>query len=178
MKKTTPLFLLPIVLVTIASCTGDNKRAKNFNNKTLVDGQALGFIKKASEAGLAEIKASAIAETLSKNPRVVKFAKMMVEDHTEAGKQLADLADNKLVDKVDTISVAHQKTIDSIARLSGQNFDKAYMGMMVKDHTLAVDLFQETTHNKNNAVQQFAKKTLPTIKMHLDSARAIEAGLK
>src|SRR6185312_7174603 len=126
MKSTRPLFILLAIAAITASC-GDDKRAKNFNNKTLVDGEGLSFIKQATEAGLTEIKASAIAETLSKNARVVRFAKMMIDDHTEAGKELSQLADSKLVDKADTISIAHQKTIDRIAKLSGPAFDKAYM---------------------------------------------------
>ncbi|MES2274740.1 MAG: DUF4142 domain-containing protein [Bacteroidota bacterium] len=177
MKNLRPLFVLPVLAVVIASC-GDNQRAKNFNDKTLVDGQALGFIKIANEAGLTEVKASTIAGTLSKNPRVISFAKMMVTDHTQAGKELTELADDKLVDKSDALSPEHQKTIDSMAKLTGAGFDRAYMGMMVNDHVQAVKLFEETSSNKNNAVQKFARKTLPTLKMHLDSAKAIATSLK
>jgi putative membrane protein len=171
------MLLLPLLASIIASC-GDNQKAKNFNNKTLVDGQGMEFIKTANEAGLTEVKASTIAGTMSKNPRVIGFAKMMIDDHTQAGKELTDLADDKMVDQSDLLKPEHQKTIDSIAKLSGPSFDKAYMNMMVNDHIQAVALFEKTSSNKNNAVQKFARKMLPALKMHLDSARVIAASLK
>ncbi len=156
----------------------ENTRAQNLNSKTQVDDQALDFIKIASESGLTEIKASTLAQVTSKNPRIINFAKMMIMDHTQANKDLTQLADNKMVIRADSISRKHQKTIDSINQLPKTNFDKAYMGMMVKDHIAAVKLFKETTTNRYEAVQSLAKKTLPKLKMHLDSARAIYSSLK
>lgn len=176
MKKINALLILTAACI-IVSC-GDNKRSKNYNAKTQVDAQALGFIKQATESGITEIKASAVAENLSKNPKVIRFAKMMVEDHTETQKELAQLAENKLVDKTDTISIAHQKTIDSIARLSGVGFDKAYINMMIKDHQQGIGNYEDASRNRIEAVQAFAKKILPALKMHLDSAKAIAATLK
>lgn len=177
MKNSGWLYLLFAGAIIIQSC-GDNQKAKNYNDKTLVDGQGLDFIKKANDAGLTEVKASKVAERNSQNTRVINFAKMMVIDHTQVGNELAKLANNKLVDTPDTPSVAHQKMIDSISHLTGGQFDHAYMDMMVKGHEQAVQLFTETTENKNNAVQKFAEKILPTLKMHLDSAKAIYSSLK
>ncbi|MGN6640118.1 MAG: DUF4142 domain-containing protein, partial [Mucilaginibacter sp.] len=57
-------------------------------------------------------------------------------------------------------------------------FDKAYMEMMVDGHKEAVDLFRQGKENRANAVQNFAAEYLPTIGMHLDSAKAILASLK
>lgn len=177
MKNLKPLYFLLALALVIQAC-GDNQRAKNFNDKTLVDGGGLRFLKQGNEGGLTEIKASTLAETVSKNQRVSNFAKMMIADHTQAGKELSDLAKNKLVDLNDSLSIEHQKTIDSLAKLSNGDFDKAYMKMMVNDHMEAVSLFEEASNNKNNAVQKLARKTLPTLKMHLDSAKAIYTSLK
>jgi putative membrane protein len=194
MKKFRILYLLPLLII-LQSCEDkkgknfneksleanrglENERAQSLNSKTQVDAQALGFIKVANESGLTEVKASALAQSISKNPRVVAFAKMMVSHHTMLNKELAQLALDKHVTRADTISRQHQKTIDSISKLPKNNFDKAYMNMMVKDHVDAVNLFEKTTSNRYNAVQDLAKKTLPKLKMHLDSARAIAASLK
>lgn len=177
MKNFNRIGILLVCAAVMQSC-GDNQRAKNFNNKTLVDQQGLAFIKKANDAGLTEIKAAMFAETMSKTPRVIGFAKMMVTDHTQAGKELSTLAADKLVDKADSISVEHQKSLDSLARLSANVFDHAYMKMMVQDHEQAVQLFTDAGQNKSSAVQKFARKTLPALQMHLDSAKAIYSSLK
>ena len=68
--------------------------------------------------------------------------------------------------------------IDSLSKKTGADFDKAYIAMMVKDHEAAVDLFKEQSNDKNQTIQDFARKTLPTIEMHLDKAKDIEASLK
>lgn len=177
MKNLTPLCLLFAGVLALQACD-DNQKAKNYNDKTLVDQQGLAFIKTANEAGLTEIKVSTLAETMSKNPRVIGFAKMMIADHTQAGKELTQLADKKLVDKSDSVKTEHQKTIDSLSKLTDSNFDKGYMNMMVKDHEAGVNLFKDATNNKNSAVQKFAKNILPTLQMHLDSAKAIYSSLK
>jgi len=178
MKKINYLsVLLLVLLITFSSCY-DNQRAKNYNEKTLVDDYGLNFINTVAEGGLTEIKASTVAQNTSQNPRVTAFAKMMIADHTKVSNELSELAKIKFVDKATKINEAHQAMIDSLSKLSGAGFDQAYMEMMVKDHEAAVKLFAHTSSNKNRAVRDLARKFLPTIKMHLDSAKAINAGLK
>jgi len=177
MKSINWLIFLLLFAVVLQSC-GDNQRAKNYNDKTLVDDQGLAFIKTANIAGLTEITASRFAIDISKNPRVMAFAKMMVTDHTKVGKELSDLAKQKLVDIPDTLTMADQKKLSNMAMQYGAPYDRAYMKMMVDDHMKAVALFTDATQNKNSAVQNFANKTLPALKMHLDSAKAIYNSLK
>jgi len=177
MKSIDRLIFLLLFALVLQSC-GDNQRAKNYDDKTLVDQQGLAFIKTANIAGLTEVLASKFALNASKNPRVVSFAQMMITDHTKVGKELKTLAKQKLVDIPDTLTLADQKKIGKMAMLYGPPYDKAYMKMMVDDHIKAVELFTATTQNKNNAVQNFAHKILPALKMHLDSAKAIYGSLK
>ncbi len=177
MKKLLSLLTGVVIIFTISSCL-DNKRAKNYNNNTVVDEAASSFIKQGLEAGLAEIKAAKIAETNSKNPRIISFAKMMITDHTQAGDELEKIGINKRVTEGDTINAAHQKLIANIATKTGADFDRAYIQMMVTDHQSAIKLFIEATADKSIDIQNFAKKTLPALKMHLDSADAICASLK
>lgn len=177
MKYIDRLIFLLLFAVVLQSCD-DNQRAKNYNDKTLVDQQGLAFIKTANISGLTEINVSRFAVKISKNPRVVSFAQMMIADHTQVGKELKTLAKQKLVDIPDTLTIDDQKKLGKMAMLYGAPYDKTYMKMMVDDHEKAVELFTETTQNKNSAVQNFAHKILPALKMHLDSAKAIYNSLK
>lgn len=172
------LILLMAAGVTVfAGCTG-NQKAKNYNEKSLVDEGGLDFIHTGIVAGMTEIQASTIAKTKSKNLRVVKFADMMIMDHTAAGDSLKKIEADKYVDKTDSIPPDTKKKLDSLQNLSDGAFDKAYIQMMVADHQKAVQLFTSATTDKVAAIQAFAKKTLPTLQMHLDSATAINASLK
>ncbi|MDB5144427.1 MAG: hypothetical protein JWQ66_3140 [Mucilaginibacter sp.] len=176
MKRKMLLVLMIPVLYFIQSCD-DPKKAKNYNQETSVDQGGLSFIDNAMDGGRTEIKLSTVAQRVSQNPRVLSFAKMMISDHTQAIEGLKKLQKKELVDPDNAISASHEKMIDSISKLSGSEFDKVYMKQMVMDHEKAVDLFKEGSQNRDNAVQSFAEKTLPTIQMHLDSAKAIAASL-
>ena len=177
MKKLTCLLLGVTVLFVISSCQ-DNKHAKNYNDKTLTDDGGLAFIKGGLEGGLTEIKASELAKTKSTDPKIISFANMMINDHTKAGEELKKIETAKMVDGHDTVSMEHQKKIVTLSTKTGAEFDKAYIEMMIADHEKAIELFTEATNNTSNLIQDFSRKTLPTIQMHLDSAKAIQASLK
>lgn len=177
MKKSIIFFAGMMILFMASSCL-DNKHAKNYNDNEMVDESGADFIKQGLEAGLAEIRAAKIAEINSGNPRVISFAKMMINDHTKAGDELEKISIIKRVSEGDTVNTDHQKMITVISAKKGAAFDKLYMQMMVNDHQNVVKLFTTATSDRNADIQNFAKKILPILKMHLDSANAICASLK
>jgi len=177
MKKLCYFLSVAMLAFTVSSCI-DNRHAKNYNDKTLTDDGGLAFIKGGIEGGRTEIKASELAKKNSTNPRVVNFAFMMINDHTAVINQLKDIQSAKLVDINPGITSDHQTKIDSLAKKSGADFDKAYMQMMVADHEKAEKLFSDATNNTSNMIQDLSRKVLPKIQIHLDSAKAILAGLK
>ncbi|MBS1501996.1 MAG: DUF4142 domain-containing protein [Bacteroidetes bacterium] len=176
--KTKLLPALLICLMYVAQSCNDPKTAKKYNYETEVDAPGLGFLKDAIEGGRTEIKASMLAENVSKNPQVVDFAKMMVHDHTEAVEELKKISADNLVDGVNEIGPEAKEKIDSLGKLTDGQFDKAYMRMMVADHNEAVTLFSEASETNKAAIQSFARKTLPTIEKHRDAAKNILASLK
>lgn len=154
-----------------------DKKGKNYNQQQ-DDQDGIAFIKGGIEGGLTEVKASGLVITKSNNQNVIALAKMIIDDHTNAGDELKKLeADRKIADN-DTISSAHQQMIDDLSKKSGAAFDKAYIQMMISDHEQAVGLFTRAGNNSDNKIKEAALKGLPTIKMHLDSANAILATLK
>jgi putative membrane protein len=73
----------------------------------------------------------------------------------------------------------HQKTLDKLAKLSGPEFDKAYIKDMVKDHREDVSDFQAEAQNGTNPnIRQFAASTLPTLKEHLNMAEDLNKKAK
>lgn len=136
------------------------------------------FMAAAADAGMTEVKASQAAQQRASGDRVKQFAAMMITDHTQAGDKLKAIAQAKNVALPPDVSDAHQKAIDELKQKSGTAFDKAYMKMMVKDHEGAVhDFEQAASQVQDSSLKQFVINTLPTLKMHLDSAKAVEKGL-
>jgi putative membrane protein len=177
MKKLIfPVLGLAFVL-SVQSCM-DEYKAKYLQEKTLADDVGVSLVKNGLEGGMTEIKASSLAATNSQNADVKSLAQKMIADHTKADSTLLWIEDDKYITEIDTISGEHKEMIDSLAKKTGPDFDKAYIAMMIKDHEAAVDLFTEASDDKNQTIQDFARKTLPTIQMHLDDAKKIEASLK
>ncbi|QJD98101.1 DUF4142 domain-containing protein [Mucilaginibacter robiniae] len=170
--------LSALALTLAATGCHDNRKAKNYNDKTLVDDEGAAFIKQATEAGNTEIKAANVAQAKSQNPRVISFAKMMIADHMKAGEELSKIANKKYVNTPSGPNQEHQMKIDSVSKLSGAAFDKAYMQMMVMDHEKVVQLFSDSRNNTSAAIDNFIKENLPKMQMHLDSAKAINSLLK
>jgi len=177
MKKTILILLLLPLFWFTQSCD-DPKTAYKNGAETRVDVMGLHFVTTASEAGNTEIKASAVAENVSKNPQVIAFAKMMITDHSAAGAKLDKIKTDELIYLPNTLNEDHVKMIDSLSKLSGNSFDKVYMQMMVDDHEKAADLFIEGSENRVASVRSYAEETLPVIEKHLESAKAILASLK
>lgn len=62
--------------------------------------------------------------------------------------------------------------MERLGKLSGNDFDKAYMKHMVDDHKKDVSEFEKASRSaKDPEVKAFAAKTLPTLKAHLQQAQ-------
>jgi putative membrane protein len=152
----------------------------NTSNKPMiaVDGTTSDFMVKVADVGMTEVKLGHVAEEKSSNKRVKDFAAMMVKDHSAAGDELKSLASRKNVTLPTAVGDDHQKKIDDLSKKSGKDFDKAYIDAMVDGHQATVNDFEKASNNtKDPDVKAWVDKTLPTIKMHLDSAKAIKKAI-
>jgi putative membrane protein len=137
------------------------------------------FVTKAADAGMTEVECGQLAQQKATNERVKAFAQMMVNDHSKANEDLKSIAAQKNFQLPNSISPKHQEHKDDLNKKSGADFDKAYMKMMVDGHKDVVDLLEKAEKEATDAdVKNFATQKLPTIKMHLDSAKAIQKALK
>src|SRR5947209_17372406 len=132
------------------------------------------FVRKAAEGGLAEVELGKLAIQKASSDDVKKFGQRMVDDHTKANDQLKQLAQQKGVDLPSQPDAKDKATLDKLQKLSGEQFDKAYMQDMVKDHTKDVAEFQkESKSAKDPDIKNFASQTLPTLQDHLKEAKSI-----
>jgi putative membrane protein len=125
------------------------------------------FATNAAQASLAEIKLGQLAADKGSSTVVKTFAKQMVDDHTRANDQLKTITVSKGIMLPTDLTEDQQATYDKLSKLSGKQFDSAYMNEMQKDHDKAVSLFsKEAKSGKDSDLKSFAEKTLPTIKRH------------
>jgi putative membrane protein len=132
------------------------------------------FIKAAAEGGMAEVALGQLAVEKASSSDVKKFGQRMVDDHSKANEQLKQLAAQKKVKLPQELSAKDKATKASLEKLSGEQFDQAYMKGMVKDHKKDVNEFRrESTSAQDPDVKQFATETLPTLEDHLKQAESL-----
>ena len=107
---------------------------------------------------------------------VKEFGAMMVADHSKANDELKTLATAKNITLPATLGEDTQEDVNELAKLSGKEFDKKYVSMMVDDHKEDVDAFKKAAEDNNidPDIKAFAAKTLPTLQQHLDRINAID----
>jgi putative membrane protein len=132
------------------------------------------FVREAAQGGMAEVELGKLATEKASSDEVKKFGQRMVDDHTKAGNELKQIAGEKGIVVSQQLSAKDKMTKDRLSKLSGEQFDKAYMADMVKDHTQDVADFQkEANSGADSDVKNFAAKTLPTLQDHLREAKQI-----
>jgi putative membrane protein len=135
------------------------------------------FLKNAAEAGHFEVQGSKLALKKSKDAEILKFAKMMTEDHTQASMKLKDLATKRNVELPTEPSLMQQAKIKYLETRDGVKFDKSYATHIgVAAHEQAVELFEDAAEDAEDAdIKKFAADTLPVLRKHLEDAKRIDA---
>jgi putative membrane protein len=96
----------------------------------------------------------------------------MIDDHSKANVELKALANKKGVAIPAEADSKSKKELDRLSKLSGNEFDRAYMKLMVSDHQKDVAEFnKEVNSAADSDVKAFVEKTLPTLQQHLEMAR-------
>lgn len=134
------------------------------------------FLEKAMQGGQAEVMLGQMAAERASDADVKAFGRRMVQDHGKANTELTSLATQKgWTPPVDPLG-EHKAAQQKLEKLSGAEFDRAYMQEMVKDHEKDVSLFEQATRQvQDPELRAFADRTLPTLKQHLEQARSLQA---
>jgi putative membrane protein len=137
------------------------------------------FLKNAAKAGTFEVEGSKLAIKKSKDAEVLKFAKMMTEDHSQAELKLKDLAAKRKVELPKEPSLIQQAKLKYLETRDGVKFDKSYSThIVVSAHEQAVELFEDAAEDaQDKDIRKFAADTLPILKKHLEEAKKIDARL-
>lgn len=156
-----------------------NKANSNTNtaegNKVTTDEKSSSFLVRVANSGMAEVQLAKLAQQKATISAVKSFAAMLEKDHSAVGEQVKSFASQRNVTLPATVSDDHQKMYSDMEKMNGKDFEKEYISMMVKAHNDGIDLFENTRSNASDVdIKNFADKTLPTLKKHLDSAQAIQ----
>ena len=137
------------------------------------------FVLEAARGGMAEIELGRLAADRASSGAVKQFGQRMATDHQKANDELKALAQQKGLTLPADVGPKHRTLRDRLAKLSGPEFDRAYVDAMVKDHHKDVTGFRrEAQRAKDPDLKAWAGKTLPTLEEHFTQIQQIERQLK
>lgn len=132
------------------------------------------FLKEAAQGGMKEVALGKLAVQKASSEEVKQFGQRMVDDHGGANERLQKLATSKGVTLPEEMGEEGKALRDRLEKLSGAEFDRAYMEEMVKDHKKDVEEFTKAAeHGEDPEVKKWAEDTLPTLKEHLQQAQNV-----
>jgi putative membrane protein len=132
------------------------------------------FLMEAAIGGLMEVELGRMAAQQGASEAVKKFGQRMVDDHTQANTELMALATNKGITLPTALDDKHREHATKLSGMSGAEFDRAYVKMMVRDHSDDVKKFErQSERGADPDLKAFAAKSLPTLQEHLQMARAL-----
>lgn len=156
------------------SAAGSNTDSRN--DRDQLSSRDREFITEAAQGGMAEVEHARTALNTSRNDGIQQFSRRLQEDHTRANDELRQLAANKGISVPTETSRDPRKMMEHLTKLSGNEFDKAYIDHMVKDHQEDIAKFEDAAKNaKDSDVRAFAEKQLPVLREHLDMARNLQS---
>lgn len=189
MKKLTFIATTLLAAWMFQACNSGNTESKHedavdsaqaVNKETApVDKESSDFAVKAADGGMLEVQAGKLAQEKGTTQRIKDFGALLVRDHSKAGDELKGLAQSKNITLPDSVGTDYRDHLNDMAKLSGKEFDKHFIDMMVKDHDKDVDMFDKASQNLTDQdLKTWAGNTLPTLRAHQDTAKAIQEAMK
>jgi putative membrane protein len=134
------------------------------------------FLDEAYSINQGEVKLGEVAKRKGTTAEVKNYGQLMISDHSLALKELHEFADKADANVRGQLLPQQQRAYDEMSKLSGAEFDRAYIAHMVTGHEAAIGAFtKETQLGKNPILKDYAQKTLPMLQSHEGIAKFDES---
>lgn len=156
-------------------CLNGSALAQNTTNGTRGDAR---FVHQAAEGGMLEVELGKLAVQKASNEKVKEFGQRMIDDHTKANDQLKSVAAKDNITLPSELNARQRAMVDRFSKMTGTEFDRAYVRDMVRDHQNDItDFEREANGGTNPDLKNFAGSTLPTLREHLQLAKDNERAM-
>ncbi|MBK0380427.1 DUF4142 domain-containing protein [Mucilaginibacter segetis] len=187
MKNILYTALLTVMFITIVSCNSNSSSAddtaiidtnKNALSSPEMKGDA-NFVVEASNGSMLEVALGMLAQKRASSNKVKEFGKTMIADHTRSGAELRAFAKSNNIDLPTVLGQDLQKDYNDLSKENGDDFDRAYIAFMIKDHTQDIEEFKKEAESGNDEqLKAFASAHVPVLEEHLQMAKNTETAIK
>lgn len=133
------------------------------------------FLRKAIQGDNSETRLGALASTQGHSARTRQFGTMLVRDHRMAKRQAIPVAMRHHVPVSNAMMDEAREEYAKLQRMHGRDFDREFAQYMVEDHRKDIAEFEREANGADPAdVRALARTTLPALRKHLATARALD----
>jgi predicted outer membrane protein len=132
------------------------------------------FLLYAMDVDLTQVQLSQLAADKAQDEQVRQFARRMLEYHGRSYDQLARIAEENGIKRVQEIGLIAQTMADGLGQLSAPLFDWQYINAQVIYHYAAFYRYErESIHGRGKQLRGVAAQAFRDVKEHHDAALAI-----
>lgn len=133
------------------------------------------FAQEASQGNSAEIDLAQLAEKRASSLDVKDFARKLESDHRAAEQKLQQMGAKSNLSLAATLDPSSQSSKDQLSRMSGSQFDQAFIQHQIEDHQKDIQTFQkESQEGQNPELKSYAATLLPQLQDHLRIAQELQ----
>lgn len=134
------------------------------------------FVRQLAQGSMAEIALGKLADRKAGTDQIKSLARTLVDDHSKTNSKLSDLAKKLKIELPKEANRDQQAVNDRLSKLSGSDFDRAYVDSQIQDHQKAALLLQwEIGSGQDAGAKALARDTLPIILGHLQLVQQTNA---
>jgi putative membrane protein len=134
------------------------------------------FIRNFTSDNMLEASLGKLAEEKAENPAVKQFGQRMDTDHNKIQNDWVNMATKNGLTLRTGMGQRHRAKLTRLQKLSGKEFDKAYMTQAILDHKDDIDYFQrEGQAAHSSQVRDLVASTLPALQDHFKQAKEVGA---
>lgn len=132
------------------------------------------FAAAAGIQGMAEVQLAELGERKATDPELKRFSRQMIDEHTRMNRELTDLAARKRVALPQNVDQRAAFCAQSLAGLSGEEFDKCYAKAQLVAHMDSLAAFEaEAERGQDADIKALAARGVPHIREHLKQIKPI-----
>jgi putative membrane protein len=179
MKRSIVVTAVAVAFISSSAAAQSVGEKAGVNSVLGVAPSTADFVKEAAISDMLEIEAGKIAEQKG-NAEEKKFAAQMVADHTKTSGELKGLVTSSEGVQIPSgLDSSSQSKLDKLRDTKPESFASQYDPMQVSAHKDAVSLFERYAKSGDNPkLKDWAGKTLPALRHHLEMAQALDNNRK
>ena len=137
------------------------------------------FARDVALTAMVEVELGKLATQKASGDDIKQFGQRIADDQSKANDELKEVAGKENISIPNALDSKHQSRIDKLSKLSGEDFDKAFVKEELKNHETEVNDFDSEAQNGTNAnVKAFASNMLPALRQDLDLVKNLNKSEK